>query len=924
MAQDSYLIWPGGGNDPALGYGSLELRRRIAQQLAAGKRPFPKTKGEGLTYLGESIGEGMQYIGLQRAEKERQAKLEKQAKELVPDAKTDTSTSTTSDKTSYNQQDSKPFPPAASDTAYNIDRPTQVVAAPAETPAVSGLPPDLSGVPAMQTTAEWPTVPSFNDRFAAVSVPPSDATPGQAASISSPEVQNMFFSPQMQASLSGGGGATAADVMPVAQAAAPAQVTLPTETRDIPLPMGNPRTTGGVRATMEAVASRGGMTPNAIAGLERNVRDESNFNYNLRHPDQPGFSGEARFAHGLYQEGGDEWNNFVKWIDQNHPGSDWRDPKLQTQYTVERLQDPSRADYNRTFAGMNAAPNSGVAADQFLRGYLKPAEQYREARSASYLRGEGDPTYASRDVQPGGGGGAQVAGTRIAPGDERMGGAPVDQRDAIAAALMQQPQVQQQPTQEEAAAEGRLADVAGARRPGSPIFSPTAALGRAGVATDAPAAGLSPMGSLGSTGIDQSIEARRNAITDALQNQQPTAPAVPQPDPTQSGTTSPTTASPWTSAATSALPSPTVVSDITPAPVAAGQVVAQAPAIAPPALPPQSQVAPATAPYANPMPVEPKAPERLPRDDQERAAIRMKLANPGDPDAALIADTILKDKEQKRNDIFARDVERYKSQMIGYNKAMEDWRAAELNKEKRAADVAKTWGEVREQQVKLPVEYENAVLKQRLGGRDPEKFFTSLDQERDAVARQAHMLTQIKIAEEAINNGIISGFGADMRVNVAKLRDWMFKNKVEGDLASNTERMTAAAKAMLGQAVQNMQGKDPRVSEGDVRVASGMIAADPSFQLETMKKILTDNKRVAIRSIKDYEDKVDYYLSGHRTERNYQLPPIPTDTSGKYTTRLLEHQNNDEAKKEYDKYFGEGAADLEIARAKRRERRGGG
>ena len=666
MAQDSYLIWPGGGNDPALGYGSLELRRRIAQQLAAGKRPFPKTKGEGLTYLGESIGEGMQYIGLQRAEKERQAKLEKQAKELVPDAKTDTSTSTTSDKTSYNQQDSKPFPPAASDTAYNIDRPTQVVAAPAETPAVSGLPPDLSGVPAMQTTAEWPTVPSFNDRFAAVSTPPPDATPGQAASISSPEVQNMFFSPQMQASLSGGGGATAADVMPVAQAAAPAQVTLPTETRDIPLPMGNPRTTGGVRATMEAVASRGGMTPNAVAGLERNVRDESNFNYNLRHPDQPGFSGEARFAHGLYQEGGDEWNNFVKWIDQNHPGSDWRDPKLQTQYTVERLQDPSRPDYNRTFAGMNAAPNSGVAADQFLRGYLKPAEQYREARSASYLRDGGDPAYASRDVQPGGGGGTQVAGTRIAPGDERMGGAPVDQRDAIAAALMQQPQVQQQPTQEEAAAEGRLADVAGARRPGSPIFPPTAALGRAGVATDAPAAGLSPMGSLGSTGIDQSIEARRNAITDALQNQQPTAPAVPQPDPTQSGTTSPTTASPWTSAATSALPSPTVVSDIRPAPVTAGQVVAQA-------RPTQPSVAEEPGISPRPEPVRPRPPERLPRDDQERAAIRMKLSNPGDPDAAMIADTILKDKEQKRNDIFARDVEQYKSDMARYNTEYSKW-----------------------------------------------------------------------------------------------------------------------------------------------------------------------------------------------------------------------------------------------------------
>jgi hypothetical protein len=133
----------------------------------------------------------------------------------------------------------------------------------------------------------------------------------------------------------------------------------------------------------------------------------------------------------------------------------------------------------------------------------------------------------------------------------------------------------------------------------------------------------------------------------------------------------------------------------------------------------------------------------------------------------------------------------------------------------------------------------------------------------------------------------------------------------------------ALAQPASGQAVQNIQGKDPRVSEGDVKVASGTIAADPSYQLATMKKILQDNKRVAIRSINDYEDKVDTYLAGHRSERNYQLPPIKTDPSDRYTARLLENRGDHDARKEYDKYFGEGAADLEIARARRREKRGG-
>ena len=38
-------------------YEALQRRRAIAAALAAQKKGFPKTLGEGLTYLGESIGE---------------------------------------------------------------------------------------------------------------------------------------------------------------------------------------------------------------------------------------------------------------------------------------------------------------------------------------------------------------------------------------------------------------------------------------------------------------------------------------------------------------------------------------------------------------------------------------------------------------------------------------------------------------------------------------------------------------------------------------------------------------------------------------------------------------------------------------------------------------------------------------------------
>ena len=572
------------GGGTGLNYEELKQRRAIAAALASRQKGFPKTKGEGMTYLGEAIGDALSDLGLRMAER-RQKEKEAGFVKGAPKGE---------------------YAPAASDEEYNRDRPTTKVDQPQTTTTSQPPPapvtpapqsPDLTGWPTVAPVEPWPVseadtgAPTFDQRFSAVSEPQPDATPVQTASVSPPEVQNMFFSPQMAKSDLVGGNTVPdmANMVAEVKPQAPQEPQEPVPAPDVPLPMGDPRTTSGVRSTMEAVAARGGMTPNAIAGLERNVRDESNFNYNLRHPDQPGYTGEAHYAHGLFQEGGAEWNNFVKWIDQNHPGSDWRDPKLQTQYTVERLQDPTRPDYNRTFAGMNTAPNSGVAADQFLRGYLKPAAQHLEARSASYLRGGGDPTYASRDVQPGGGG-EQVAGARVA-GEGRTGGAPAPdelaaQRDAVTLALMNQQAQQQPPTQEDAAADSRLQDVVG-RRPGSPFYAPTAALGRTGVVSDAPATGLNPMGTLGGTGVDQSIEDRRNAITDALQSQQPTAPVVPQPDPTQAGTSS----SPTTSAS---LPptSPVVSSDAVTAPpmgataqagiplappVGYGGVVAQAP-----------------------------------------------------------------------------------------------------------------------------------------------------------------------------------------------------------------------------------------------------------------------------------------------------------------------------------------------------------
>ena len=125
-----------------------------------------------------------------------------------------------------------------------------------------------------------------------------------------------------------------------------------------------------------------GASPHAIAGVMANVSEESGFNPTLRHPDQPRFGGEAHYAHGLYQEGGTEWNNYSKWLKDNHPDADWRDPNLQSQFAAWNLKN----NYPDTWRKMNAAKSPAEAASIYAKEYLRPATNYLNSRVNKFNR----------------------------------------------------------------------------------------------------------------------------------------------------------------------------------------------------------------------------------------------------------------------------------------------------------------------------------------------------------------------------------------------------------------------------------------------------------------------------------------------------------------------------------------------------------
>jgi hypothetical protein len=145
---------------------------------------------------------------------------------------------------------------------------------------------------------------------------------------------------------------------------------------------------GGKQAVVQTIIDEmraSGASDSAIRGLLANVKDESAFNPTLRHFDQPSsrFRGtEAQNAHGLYQEGGDEWNKYAGWLKENHPDANWQDPGLQTKFLAENLQQ----NYPKVWKTMNEGTPE-EAAQAFVSGYLKPAKRHEMARSSQYASG---------------------------------------------------------------------------------------------------------------------------------------------------------------------------------------------------------------------------------------------------------------------------------------------------------------------------------------------------------------------------------------------------------------------------------------------------------------------------------------------------------------------------------------------------------
>jgi len=143
---------------------------------------------------------------------------------------------------------------------------------------------------------------------------------------------------------------------------------------------------------------------------------------------------------------------------------------------------------------------------------------------------------------------------------------------------------------------------------------------------------------------------------------------------------------------------------------------------------------------------------------------------------------------------------------------------------------------------------------------------------------------------------------------------------MSGNLAANTEIMSATLKAGLKQSIETINGEGGVVSNSDLRIAEGIQGSDPALQMKTIKTIMDRAAELNHKKIDNYEAKIDRYLSGEKAEDFYKVGGglIP-----EAKVKVLLENPTDQTKAQFNEVYGPGAAELQISRFRRAQERSG-
>jgi hypothetical protein len=242
----------------------------------------------------------------------------------------------------------------------------------------------------------------------------------------------------------------------------------------------------------------------------------------------------------------------------------------------------------------------------------------------------------------------------------------------------------------------------------------------------------------------------------------------------------------------------------------------------------------------------------------------------------------------------------------------------------RQRDLPKIQAETAKAQSEAAIAADKATISARAGGVDPNEVVKDFQARSATQKANVDMLRQAKIAMEALNNGIVSGVGANVRVDMERLKAWMFNNKSANDIATQSQIFQSAVSSMLGGGVQSIQPHGGPTTETDMKIARGIVGASPEMQEAAKRRLIGSSIEKLHNDINEYEDKASKVFGGLKAHDYFSVRTDPIhddkDIAKKYVDRLLEHSDSKAAREIFDEKFGRGSAQLEIDRAARNKR----
>jgi len=301
------------------------------------------------------------------------------------------------------------------------------------------------------------------------------------------------------------------------------------------------------------------------------------------------------------------------------------------------------------------------------------------------------------------------------------------------------------------------------------------------------------------------------------------------------------------------------------------------------------------------------------------------------PTAKAQAQQIYEQEEGYRKEVEQRQMQVYADRLKIHNENVQKKRDYDLGAEGRALEdqvkrlqiqkdqaerandtvtAARVRTELESLQQDVAKKRDEATVRQQFGNMAPQQVFEETKKSKEAADKAATGVAYTQIAREAIRNGdVITGFGADARLNIAKLNKLLgFEDK--GNAVANTEVFRSSMAPTVATLLKATVGST-QISNTDREFAEKAAGGNITLDVNSIRRLLDITHRMSITAMDKHQDLLSG-VWGNNKAANAMFGVdlnIPQDKIDKLIA-------NPDRKVDFDEKYGAGSSNYVLRRRK--------